>query len=375
MNPVLNKKDEIIMRLVHYFITEEDYQPIIVNGVKNEIWLENLGATYKVIRINSNYIHNIDQLKYDNFKIKNVTKQISKKTFSFNLKTLNILLDLNDDVKISNFNNVENYKIDNLKDVRKDDGLGGLFPKLKTMTLNASNNGVETLIDLTNDISIKNEKENEEFEKIFKPKKPIITYALIAINIIMFVLELLYPNEVLNRFILDPILVKNGQYFRLVSSLFLHGSVIHLLLNMYALYVVGNQLETFLGKEKFAFIYLFSGITGSLLSCMGTFNSLGASGAIFGLFGSLLYFGYHYRLYFGSVILKEILPVIVVNLLIGFSLSGINNAAHIGGLIGGIFSTMALGVNSKKEKSSTLNGTIISAIYLGFLIYLVFFAK
>ena len=108
---------------------------------------------------------------------------------------------------------------------------------------------------------------------------------------------------------------------------------------------------------------------------MGTFNSLGASGAIFGLFGSLLYFGYHYRLYFGSVILKEILPVIVVNLLIGFSLSGINNAAHIGGLIGGIFSTMALGVNSKKEKSSTLNGTIISAIYLGFLIYLVFFAK
>ncbi len=375
MNPVLNKKDEIIMRLVHYFITEEDYQPIIVNGVKNEIWLENLGATYKVIRINSNYIHNIDQLKYDNFKIKNVTKQISKKTFSFNLKTLNILLDLNDDVKISNFNNVENYKIDNLKDVRKDDGLGGLFPKLKTMTLNASNNGVETLIDLTNDISIKNEKENEEFEKIFKPKKPIITYALITINIIMFVLELLYPNEVLNRFILDPILVKNGQYFRLVSSLFLHGSVIHLLLNMYALYVVGNQLETFLGKEKFAFIYLFSGITGSLLSCMGAFNSLGASGAIFGLFGSLLYFGYHYRLYFGSVILKEILPVIVVNLLIGFSLSGINNAAHIGGLIGGIFSTMALGVNSKKEKSSTLNGTIISAIYLGFLIYLVFFAK
>ena len=79
MNTVFNKKDEIIMRLVHYFVTEEDYQPIIVNGVKNEIWLENLEAPYKVIRINSNYIHNNDQLKFDNYKINNITRQIRKK--------------------------------------------------------------------------------------------------------------------------------------------------------------------------------------------------------------------------------------------------------------------------------------------------------
>lgn len=374
MNTVLNKKDEIVMRLVHYFVTEEDYQPIIVNGVKNEIWLENLEATYKVIRINSNYIHNIDQLKFDNFKIKNVTKQIKKKTFSFNLKTLNILLDLNDDVKISNIKNIDNYKIDSLKDVRKDDGLGGIFPKLKTMTL-STGNGFETLINLTNDISVKNEKENEEFEKIFKPKKTVITYALIFLNIVMFALEMAYPRVILNELILDPSLVKSGEFYRLVTSLFLHGGLIHLLSNMYALFIVGKQLETFLGKWKFMFIYFFSGITGSLLSCMGTFNSLGASGAIFGLFGALLYFGYHYRLYFGNVILKEILPVIAVNLFIGFMLSGINNAAHIGGLIGGVFSTMALGVNSKKEKSNTINGTIISIIYLLFLVYLVFIAK
>ena len=94
MNTVFNKKDEIIMRLVHYFVTEEDYQPIIVNGVKNEIWLENLEAPYKVIRINSNYIHNSDQLKFDNFKINNITRQIRKKTFSFNLKPVNDGLNL-----------------------------------------------------------------------------------------------------------------------------------------------------------------------------------------------------------------------------------------------------------------------------------------
>lgn len=374
MNTVFNKKDEIIMRLVHYFVTEEDYQPIIVNGVKNEIWLENLEAPYKVIRINSNYIHNSDQLKFDNFKINNITRQIRKKTFSFNLKTLNILLDLNDDVKLSNAKNIDNFKIDSLKDVRKDDGLAGIFPKLKTMTL-SDNHGLETLIDLTTDISIKNEKENAEFEDIFKPKKPIITYVLIILNIVMFALEAAYPRFILNNFILDPSLVKDGEYFRLITSLFLHGNIIHLLSNMYALFMVGKQLESLLGKWKFTFIYLFSGIMGSLLSCIGTFNSLGASGAVFGLFGALLYFGYHYRLYFGSVILREIVPVIGVNLLIGFTLSGVNNAAHIGGLIGGVFSTMALGVNSKKEKSSTINGTIVSIIYLLFLIYLVFIAN
>ena len=69
------------------------------------------------------------------------------------------------------------------------------------------------------------------------------------------------------------------------------------------------------------------------------------------------------------------MPVIGVNLLIGFTISGVNNAAHIGGLIGGVFSTMALGVNSKKEKSNTINGTIVSIVYLLFLIYLVFIAK
>jgi rhomboid protease GluP len=366
----MNKKDEIIMRLVHYFVTEEDYQPIIVNGVKNEIWLENLSAPYKVIRINSNYIHNNDQLKFDNFKIKNITKQIKKKTFSFNLKTLNILLDLNDDVILDNAKNIDNYKVNTLKDLRKDDGLASLFPKLKTMTLNNSDS-FETMVNLTSDISLKNEKENEEYEKIFKPKRIVVNKILLLLNLIMFILEII-DSRVISYFILDPSLVKAGQYYRLITSLFLHGNIIHFLSNASALYVIGNQVETFLGKRKYLAIYLFSGLTGSLLSCIGTISSLGASGAIFGLLGSLLYFGYHYRLYFGSVIIKEILPVVIINLMIGFTFTSINNAAHIGGLIGGTLLTIVLGVNSKKDKASTINGIIMTVIYLGTLIYLVF---
>ena len=105
----INKKDEIVMKLIHYFVTKENYTPIVVTGAKDEIWLENLDAPYEVIRINSNYIHNDDQLKFDLFKIKNITKQIKKKTLSFKMNTLNILLDVNDEVKLDPEKDIDVY--------------------------------------------------------------------------------------------------------------------------------------------------------------------------------------------------------------------------------------------------------------------------
>ena len=374
MSTLVDKKDEIVMRLVHYFITEENYQPIIVNGVKNEIWLENLNANYKVIRINSNYIHNEEQLKFDNFKIKNVTKQIKKKKLSFKLKTLNILLDLNDNIPLKEDKLIDNYKVDSLKDIRQDDNLAGLFPKLKTMTLKKTDD-VENFIKLTNDINEKSEADNKEYERIFKPKRIVITNILVVLNIIMFALTMTIP-KLANMFILDPNAVRNGEVYRLLTSTFMHASILHLVFNMYALSIIGKQVETFLGKPKFLLVYLFSGLTGSLLSCAITNSySLGASGAIFGLMGSLLYFGYHYRLYLGSVLLGQIVPVIVINLVIGYITPSIDNAAHIGGLVGGLFISMALGVNKDDERSSKVNGIITSLILLLFLIYLVFFTK
>ena len=101
--------------------------------------------------------------------------------------------------------------------------------------------------------------------------------------------------------------------------------------------------------------------------------SVGASGAIFGLLGSLLYFGYQYRLYLGSVMKTQIIPVIVINLIFGFTMSGIDNAAHIGGLIGGALIAMALGVQQKEDKELKLNGLVVSIIYIAFLAYIALF--
>lgn len=370
MSEIVNKKDEIVMKLVHYFVTEEDYQPIIVNGVKNEIWLENLEAPYKVIRINSNYIHNNEQLKFDIFKIRNITKQIKKKTFSLNIKTLNILLDLNDGINLVSSKDVDNYKVQNIKDIRQDNNLGGLFPKLKTLTLNDDTNDFDMILNITNDISKKNEDNNKEYEAVFKPKKIVVTNILIVINIIVFLLSLAIPRFDY-YFYISPELIKAGEYYRILTGAFLHANLLHLLMNVYALKVIGSQVETFVGKWKFLVIYLFSLITSSFLVCVGSVGAVGASGAIFGLMGALLYFGYYYRLYLGSVLLSQIVPVIVLNLFIGLVLPNISNAGHIGGLVGGLFVSMALGITSK-DKSNRVNGIIVSLLYIGFLAYLVF---
>ena len=97
---VMDKKEEIVMKLTHFLITKENYTPIVVNGTKNEVWLENQEGPYKIIRINSNYIHNNEQYKFDLFKIRNITAQVKKKTLSFKMNVLNIFLDINDDIKL-----------------------------------------------------------------------------------------------------------------------------------------------------------------------------------------------------------------------------------------------------------------------------------
>ena len=171
-------------------------------------------------------------------------------------------------------------------------------------------------------------------------------------------------------------LVRSGEVYRLFTGTFIHVDLLHFLCNAYALFMIGNMVEGYFGKKKYIIIYLVSALSGSLLSiAMFDGFSIGASGAIFGLLGSLLYFGYHYRVYFGNVILGRIIPVIILNLLIGFSLSTIDNFAHIGGLIGGFLISKALGINSRDKRIDKINGIILTIIYLTFLIILNFIVR
>jgi membrane associated rhomboid family serine protease len=176
------------------------------------------------------------------------------------------------------------------------------------------------------------------------------TYALIALNCLAFLGEL-SSRAFVERFwqfgaTYSPGTrhatagIADGQYYRLLTSMFLHeppfvggAFFLHILFNMWCLFVVGPPLEALLGRVRFVALYLLTGLAGSVLAYVLTVPNvpeLGASGAIFGLFGALLVVGRRLRLN-----IQPIALTIGLNLVLTFSMSGISWQAHIGGLIAG----------------------------------------
>lgn len=373
--------DEAVVKLVHYFIVKQGYNPVILHGAKDEIWLEDLNGEFNIVRIVSNYIHNNEQLEFDQFKTMNVLKGIKKKTFSFKLKVVSFYVNLGENVVLpENTNTNIMIKMNSLDELYKDEFVKNYFSTIEEDT-NFEEEGVELLTKITEDIGAKTATENKKAEEIFGKKKPIVTNIIISINVILFVMMYVFgkgsedSQTLLNFGAFHPLLVNYyHEYYRLITSGFLHIGIAHLLFNNYALYIIGSQVETFFGRARYIIIYLSSIIIGNLLSMIFVNGiSAGASGGIFGLLGAILFFGYHYRVYFGTFIKSQIIPVILLNLFIGFALSGINNFAHIGGLIGGVLASMMVGIKYKTSKSDNMNGTILFLIFSIFLIYLGFF--
>ena len=384
MNITLNKNDEIVMKLIHYFITEKGYNPIILHGAKDEIWLENNAEDYQIVRIVTNYIHNKEQLDLDIFRAKSIMKKIGHKTFSFNLNALSIFVNLGDNVDISKseYKNIDLAYLQDFNDINKYKFIKENFPDIIEYE-STDEKGLELFMKITEEINEKNNEEAKKAEDVFAKKTPYITYSLIILNIVAYIYTVIKGSD---PFTIDPnVLYKSGGlveytkgadlvfFSRLVTSMFLHGGIIHLALNMYCLYAIGPQLESFYGKIKYLAIYLLSGIIGGLFTLLfidSTTVSIGASGAIFGLLGALLYFGYHYRIYLGEVMKSQIIPLIIINVVISF-IFGFNNIAHLGGLFGGYLIAKACGVKYKSTAFDIVNGIIMSTILMGFLVYMI----
>lgn len=389
MNIVLNKTDEIVMKLLHYFIIEQNYNPVVLHGAKDEIWLEKSDGDYKIIRIVSNYIHNNEQLNFDIYRTKQIIKKIRKKMFLFKVPSLSIFVNLGDNVEIDKVNSdyIDLANLNSFEDIKNYDFIINSFPNILTVEQD-NKEGIELFVKLTNDINKKNKEENDKAQEIFSKKKPIVTYLLLAINILIFIFMVFQSGNIWN-IDTNTIYQFGGlvsidywqniyDCFSIITSGFLHAGILHLLFNMYALYVIGPQLESFFGKVKYCIIYIGSIIFGNLLSLLflnGNYVSCGASSAIFGLLGALVYFGYHYRVYLSDVIKSQIIPLIAINLIIGLCFSGINIVAHIGGLIGGVLVSKAVGVKYKSTKMDQANGIIMSLIFGAFLIFMIYISN
>ena len=174
------------------------------------------------------------------------------------------------------------------------------------------------------------------------------TKSLITVICGFYLAALVIPNLQENLFLVDRAILYDGQihgvatgeYWRILTVALTHGGIAHLFLNMYALLLLGNTLETALGRNKFLIIFVVSQIGASLASLYSNPEnqpSVGASGAIFGLFGAMAVLTKKYG--FSD---KSIYAIIGINFAIGFILPGIDWQAHLGGLISGVLVSLFL---------------------------------
>lgn len=172
---------------------------------------------------------------------------------------------------------------------------------------------------------------------------PLVTYTLLAVTTVIFGLQL--ATQALLGFDLPAAFglkvnqfIAQGQIWRLITPIFLHGSLVHLGFNMYALYLFGPGLERYFGRARFLTLYGLSGFAGNVASLMfSAANSLGSSTAIFGLLGAEGVFVYQNRALLGRNArraLSQIVTIAAINLIIGLN-PMIDNWGHIGGLLGG----------------------------------------
>ncbi len=177
---------------------------------------------------------------------------------------------------------------------------------------------------------------------------PMVNNVIIGLNVLMFVLMTLAGGSE-NEQVLIAFgakvneLIQAGQVWRLLSSAFLHIGIFHLIFNLYALYSLGSLAEKLMGHSRYLFLYLLSGVGGSLASYFfSPAISAGASGAIFGLLGALVVYCLKFPRLWNSGLGTNLIMVIVINLVFGLSQPGIDNYAHLGGLFTGALTALTL---------------------------------
>lgn len=192
------------------------------------------------------------------------------------------------------------------------------------------------------------------------------TVALIAVNVIVFLFLSFRGMTEDGMFLLEhgamyvPYMIEKGEYYRIFTSMFLHFGFDHLLNNMVILAAIGWNLEYEIGQLKFVILYLFSGLGGNLLSAywdirVGDYAiSAGASGAIFGVIGALLYVAIRNRGRIGDISGKGLVFMIILSLYYGYSSGGVDNMAHIGGLVAGFLLSVLL-YRKKNRKFSSVS--------------------
>lgn len=206
----------------------------------------------------------------------------------------------------------------------------------------------ESATEYMREIEQYQQKQQEKERSVFFRGKQRLTYLILAVNIVLFSLMELMGGSTNSFTLIDfgakmnP-LIAAGEWWRFITPMFLHIGITHMFFNTIAVYFVGGTVEKIYGSIRFLVIYFLSGIAGVVASFIFSESiSAGASGAIFGCLGALLHFGLRHRDLFFRTIGNDILVILGINLAIGFVFPGIDNYAHLGGLLSGFLVAMVV---------------------------------
>ncbi|WP_404453014.1 rhomboid family intramembrane serine protease [Virgibacillus necropolis] len=363
-------EQHIMYKLAEQLIDEENFEILDMDEQREEIWLEkHVNKTSYVIRLVHKEFYWMNDLKKDIALAFQRTKSIRRMLIGKHIEVKNIYVSkqapvgewesLKKPMQLKERKPIKMkvyYLDEEDKYVEKERLNQDLNVSLELPTNDISEEEKSTELNyLINKMTNKLHTKRKEIKTVFSYGKPFLTYILLGINILIYIyLELngdsTYTETLINYGAKYNPAIVDGEWWRIISSMFLHIGLLHLLMNMLALYYLGTTVERIYGSVRFLFIYMLAGIGGGLASFAFTSNvSAGASGALFGLFGALLLFGLMNKKLFFQTMGRGIIVLIGFNLIFGFSMPQIDNSAHIGGLITGFIASVIVFLPKKKK--------------------------
>ena len=208
-----------------------------------------------------------------------------------------------------------------------------------------------------------------------------ITYTLIGINILVYIFSAFFSQSIIDmdtKVLVDmgalygPITVLHNEWWRLFTAMFLHGGMTHLLMNMFSLYLIGRGVEQYFNTVSYVSLYIFTGLLGGLASLYmhPVSVGIGASGAIFGIFGAMAGFFIAHREHIQShtkAFMKDFAIILGINLVLGFSIPSIDVSAHVGGLIVGIVGGYIISKNPKWVWTYNIAMILLMTVIMSYL--------
>ncbi|MGO4887164.1 rhomboid family intramembrane serine protease [Anaerobacillus sp. MEB173] len=355
------QQDVQFWHLVHHLVIQEKFRVIEISPSQREVWLEQEGkrngAVLRLIRTDIDWSN---WLRTDIEKVKGkcdlLRRQMGRRSaicYNIYISTYAPVDSWEHLVDEPVYTGKKNQTVIHTM-LMDHEQISPLMEKLfhsLSLPLPSSQPSIEGMMDEQYELSLKNQVITEaetrlkEEKQLFTYGKPLFTSILMGIIFFMFLL-LEYVGSSTSTLTLiefgakyNPLIIE-GEWWRLFTAMFLHIGVLHLIMNSLALFYLGSIVERIYGTSRFIIIYFVAGLFGSIASFVFNTNiAAGASGAIFGCFGALLYFGVIHRTLFFRTMGMSVIFILMLNLTLGFTIPMIDNGAHIGGLIGGFFAS------------------------------------